>query len=363
MKKIKVNLKERSYPIIVGSGLLTKTGKLLKCLPNTNKAFVITNKNIKRLYGAKLTRSLHTAGIELLFSLVTDSEKSKSINTWARVVNQIAKFDKGKGVVVIALGGGVIGDLSGFVAASYRRGVALIQIPTTLLAQVDSAIGGKTAVDLRSGKNLVGAFYQPKLVVADLDLIKSLPLTEVRNALSEIIKYGVILDKTLFSYLEKYMSKLLKLSEKHLAHVVSRCAQLKAEVVSLDEKETIGYRTILNFGHTIGHALEAAASYSKKISHGAAVAIGMLCASDISVDLGLMDAKSAQRLEGLIKKAGLPAMVTGLKLHRILNAMSYDKKIIAGKLRFILPAAIGHVIVCKNINNQLIKKAIKKRIS
>lgn len=363
MKTVKVNLGDRSYPIIIGANLLGRVGKFLKSIPNVNNALIITNKKIKTLYGTKLARGLRSAGIKPHFVSVADSERSKSINTWVEVIHRISKFDKGKGVVAIAFGGGVIGDLSGFVAACYRRGVPLVQVPTTLLAQVDSAIGGKTAVDLPFAKNLAGAFYQPRLVVSDVGLAMSLPSTEVKNGIAEIIKYGVILDKRLFIYLEKNIRQLLGLDRKQLLHVVSRCSQLKAKVVAIDEKETSGYRSILNFGHTVGHALETSASYAKQMPHGQAVAIGMLCACDIAKELSLLSEKDARRIEDLIKQAKLPSKTTGFSASRILEAISYDKKIIGGKLRFVLPASIGHVMVCSGVDKKIIKKAIDKRVS
>jgi len=362
MKVIKVNLGERSYPIIIGANLLGKVGKLVKTIPNVNIALVITNSTIKALYGSKLANSLHSAGIRPIFILVADSERSKSIDAWVKVIHKITRFDRGGGIAVIAFGGGVVGDLSGFVAACYKRGVPLVQVATTLLAQVDSAIGGKTAVDLPFGKNLVGAFYQPEMVISDIKLVMSLPLTEVKNGIAEIIKYAVILDKNLFLYLEKNLNKLLKLNKDCLSYIVSRCSRLKAKVVSIDEKETSGYRSILNFGHTIGHALETSASYTRKMAHGRAIVLGMLCACDIARELNLLSEKDAGRIEDLIKAANLPTSITKISASKVLNATLYDKKIIAGKERFILPVSIGHVMVCSNIDRSWIKKSIDKRI-
>ncbi|MFH0731876.1 MAG: 3-dehydroquinate synthase [Candidatus Omnitrophota bacterium] len=362
MKVIKVNLKERSYPIIIGFGLLNKAGKFIKRIPNVKIALIITNSKIKHLYGKILANSLQSAGITPYFALVADSEKSKSIKTWIQVINRISRIDKGKGVAVIALGGGVIGDLSGFVAATYKRGVPLVQIPTTLLAQVDSAIGGKTAIDLSFGKNLVGAFYQPKMVLSDLGLIKTLPKPQIRASLAEIIKYAVILDKQLFVYIEKNIKKILDLDKNCILKVISACSRLKADVVAADEKETSGYRSILNFGHTIGHALESCSLYSKNMPHGKAVAIGMLCACDIAVTSGLLNMADAKRIEALIKRTGLPTDATSCSPSKALAATSFDKKIIAGAKRFILPARIGHALVCSNIQKELIKKAIYSRV-
>ncbi len=362
MELITVDLKERTYPVIIGGDILPNSGKFIKKIPDITSVFIITNKKIKNLYGAKLAQSLQRAQLQAHFLQVADTEKSKSIATWINAIYNISAHDKDRASCVVALGGGVIGDLAGFVAACYRRGVPLVQIPTTLLAQVDSSIGGKTAVDLPFAKNLIGAFYQPKMVISDVKLLKSLPAFEIRNGMAEIIKYAVIMDKSLFYYLENNLKRLMRLDEKPLSDVILRCSQLKAKVVSADEKEISGYRSILNFGHTIGHAIEAAASYTKKITHGQAVATGMLCACDIATDTGLLKKKEAERIEALIKAAGLAAITPRLSTPDIFNAMSYDKKIVAGKLKFILPVSIGHAAVCTGIDKKIIRKAIDKRL-
>ncbi len=362
MELITVNLKERTYPVIIGANTLPHAGKFIRKIPDVTSAFIITNKKIKNLYGAMLAQSLRKAQLKAYFLQVADTEKSKSIAAWINAIYSISAHDKDRSSCVVALGGGVIGDLAGFVAACYRRGVPLIQIPTTLLAQVDSSIGGKTAVDLPFAKNLIGAFYQPKMVISDIGLLKSLPTLEIRNGMAEIIKYAVIMDKGLFCYLENNLKYIMRLDERRLLDVVSRCSQLKAKVVSADEKEISGYRSILNFGHTIGHAIEAAASYTKKVTHGQAVAMGMLCACDIALDAGLLQEKEAKRIESLIKSAGLGNAMPKLSTPDIFNAMSYDKKITAGRLKFILPVSIGHAIVCTGIDKNIIKKSIDKRL-
>lgn len=361
MKTIKIKLGKNFYPILIGTGLLLKAGKLMKATPNINTAFVITNDKIKALYASRLAKSLKNAGITPNFITVADTEKSKSINAWIKVIRKITELDKGKGIVIIAFGGGVIGDLSGFVAASYKRGVPLAQIPTTLLAQVDSAIGGKTAVDLPFGKNLIGAFYQPRMVISDIELLKSLPLRELKNGLAEVIKYAVIFDEQLFQYLEKNLKNILRFDKNSLLHIVTRSSQLKAKVVMADEKETRGYRSLLNLGHTIGHAIEAAASYGRMVTHGEAVALGMLCACDIAQELKLLKRSEAIRIETLIKEAGLPTAIRGLSVKKIFGATMYDKKIIAGRQRFVLPVRIGHAVVSNNLDRMLIKDAITRR--
>jgi len=362
MKKVKVALGKRSYDISIKKGMISAIGTILGRMKLAKAAFIVTNSKIRSLYGKKLESSLLRAGLEVKFRIVPDSEKSKSYTCWFKILKELANFDKGKGVAIIALGGGVVGDLSGFVASTYRRGVPFIQIPTTLLAQVDSAIGGKVAIDIECAKNLVGSFYQPKAVFSDISLLKSLPTRQIRNGLAETIKYGVILDARFFSYLEKNILKSLKLDTGCMERIVSRCSKLKADVVSADEEERGGYRSILNFGHTIGHAIEAASSYKKSISHGEAVAVGMLCAFDIALMLKMAKEESANRLEDLIRKAGLPTGLKGIKPLRVIQATSYDKKILKGKKRWILPTRIGHVAVCSKVPPDIIRKAVYGRI-
>lgn len=363
MKKIKIALGKRSYYIWIDRNILSSTGRILKKLNLARAAYIITNSKIKSIYGKKLQNSLVKSNMEVKFCVVADSEKSKSYTCWFKVLKDLANFDKGRGVCVLALGGGVVGDLSGFVASTYRRGVPFVQIPTTLLAHVDSAIGGKVAIDIEYAKNLAGAFYQPKVVISDISTLKSLPSREIRNGLAEVIKYGVILDKGLFTYIEANISKVIKLNLFCMENIILRCSRLKAKVVSADECEKSGYRSILNFGHTIGHAIEAASSYQKSISHGEAVAVGMLCAFDIAVQLKLTKQNTADRLERLIKKIGLPTKVKGVKPQKVIKAASFDKKILKGRRRWILPIDIGHVIVCSRVPSGIIKKVVANRIS
>jgi 3-dehydroquinate synthase len=363
MKKIKVSLKEKSYFINIASGALSKSGSIIKKLNIAKACFVVTNKNIASHYARKLNLSLKKAGFDTMFYNTVDSEKAKSHSSWYELVKRLAAFDRGRGACLIALGGGVCGDLGGFAAATYRRGIGFVQIPTTLLAQVDSAIGGKTAIDTDFAKNLIGAFYQPKTVISDIELLKTLPIRQVRNGLSEVIKYAVILDKSFFSYLEKNLENILKYDSSCLERVVSKCSLLKAGVVGADEYEKKGFRTILNFGHTIGHAIEAACSYENTINHGEAVAIGMLAAFDISVSLGITDAAGRNRLESLIIRSGLMSEISGVDPHMVIRSLLYDKKIINGIRRWVLPRCIGHVIVCNNVPADIVEKAVLKRVS
>ncbi|MFH1856666.1 MAG: 3-dehydroquinate synthase [Candidatus Omnitrophota bacterium] len=360
MKEIILNLKDRGYSIVIADSFFFLSGYLKK-LGMGNYACVITNAKIKRLLEKQIVSCLKEADVESRFLLVKDSEESKSLEIASNIIEKILQVDQKKKVFIIALGGGVIGDLAGFTAAVYKRGIPFIQIPTTLLAQVDSSIGGKTAVDVKQAKNIIGAFYQPKLVYSNIAALKTLPRKEITSGLAEIIKYAMIKDKVLFGLLEKEMETLLNGEEKILEEVIAVCSRIKADVVADDEYEKKGKRTILNFGHTFGHAIEAAASYSKKYSHGQAVAIGMLMACDLSVMLGICSEKITAKLERLIKIAGLPVSVQGVKLTDAIAAMRHDKKFISGKNRFVLPVSIGKVKVVENISEEKIKAAFSGR--
>lgn len=360
--RIKVNLKERSYPIIVTVNSFKLLAWCMNKLSLGNEAFIITNAHISRLYGLTLKKCLAKANIRSYFYKVADSEKSKSISEYIRTISKISAIDTKKRLFIIAFGGGVVGDLCGFISATYKRGVNYIQIPTTLLAQVDSAIGGKTAVDLPCGKNLVGAFFQPRLVYSNISLLGSLPQRQIRSGLAEVVKYGIIFDKKLFAYVEKNYKKLLKLDKTSLAYVIACASKIKAHVVSIDEKETKGFRTILNFGHTIGHALETATGYSG-LTHGQAISIGMACAAEIASEMGLLGQNSLFRIIDLLSCLKLPTKLKNANLKAVFKAFDHDKKFIHGKTRMVLPTRIGHVIVTEDIPMSIIKNVVKKRIS
>jgi 3-dehydroquinate synthase len=358
MKTIKVDLGKRSYNINIGKGIIYSTGKIIRSVSKCRACFVVSNKDIADLYSGILKRSLIGEGLDVKCFNVAGSESAKSCSSWLRVIRSLARFDKGKGACLVSLGGGVVGDLGGFAAATYRRGIDFVQIPTTLLAQVDAAIGGKAAIDLDFAKNLVGAFYQPRAVISDIGLLKTLPVRQIRNGLSEVIKYAVVFDETLFSYLEKHMADILRLNPRCLEYIISRCSRIKAKVVSIDELEQKGYRSMLNFGHTIGHAIESASSYSGSIHHGEAVAIGMSAAFDISVSIGMARASSAERFKGILKAAGLGYKINRVSPSRVLAATLYDKKTTNGIRRWVLPERIGHGIVCSNVPAGIIRKAV-----
>jgi 3-dehydroquinate synthase len=360
MKIIKANLKKRSYNIIVGTNIIASLGSYIKKLGIGSDAYVITNSAIKERYGRILSRTLKSCGFNVRFKLIPDTEKSKSLEAAYLVVKDITRFDKKRRIFIIAFGGGVIGDLAGFIASIYKRGIPYIQVPTTLLAQVDSAIGGKTAVDLAQGKNLVGTFYQPRLVCSDVATLKTLDLRQVKSGLAEVIKYGIIKDSPLFNYLERRLKSILALKQAPLEFIVARCSQIKAKIIQQDEREEKGMRTILNFGHTLGHAIEAAAGF-KRYNHGEAIALGMLLAADISSRLGLIENKALRRIESLIGKAGLPVKIDEVPISRIIKAHYRDKKFLGQKNRFVLLEGIGRTKIVVGVPLEIIRQALKLR--
>jgi 3-dehydroquinate synthase len=343
MRKVRVALGERSYDILVGQGLLAGLGVACRKVGLRGRCVVVTDSNVGPLHGEAAMASLRGAGFEPVLVTVPAGERAKSVRQAGLCYDRLAAERLERRSFVVALGGGVVGDLAGFVAATYLRGLALVQVPTTLLAQVDSSVGGKTGVNLAAGKNLVGAFWQPKLVLCDLDTLKTLPAREFRAGLGEVIKYGVIWDAALFRRLERGMDLLLAQDPAELGRVVARCCAIKAEVVGEDETES-GLRAILNFGHTFGHGLEATTRYGKFL-HGEAISIGMLVAARLSQELLGFSAGDVERLECLLERAGLPVRV-GLnrKQREVLTAaMRVDKKVTGGELRFVLAESMGKV--------------------
>ena len=347
-----------AYPIVIGHGILGKFPGSIRSLGLGKDALIITHPSIERLYGATLSAALKKAGYTVKILNVPEGEKSKSTSCALRLLKQISTYDVDKKIFIIALGGGVVGDLAGFVASIYKRGVPYIQVPTTLLAQIDSSIGGKTAIDLETGKNLVGAFYQPKLVFADTKVLKTLDQRQIRNGLAEAVKYGIIADAKLFAYMEANHKKFLKGDIEVLNFIVRRCARTKANIVAKDEKETKGLRTVLNFGHTVGHAVEAASRYDR-YHHGESVGLGMRVAARISVTRGLLAVSQELRINRLITSVGLPEKITGIRLAKILDLMRHDKKFSAGHNRFVLTRKIGQAVVVNDIPVDIITQAIQ----
>ncbi len=363
MKTVKVSLKENSYKIYIAGGSFTKLAQLVYRLELGTNAFIITNRKIFNLHAKKLKQALEKEKIRCYFYKVPDSEKSKSIDQYSKAIAKISTLNTKKRFFLAAFGGGVVGDLCGFIAATYKRGVPYVQIPTTLLSQVDSAIGGKTAIDISSGKNLIGAFYQPKLVYSNISLLNSLPARQIISGLAEVVKYGIIADKNLFSYLEKNYKKILKLDIETLEHVITVSSKIKSSIVAVDEKESLGLRTILNYGHTIGHALETASSYKDILNHGEAISIGMICAAEIAAEIGLFDKKSLIRMITLLQNLNLPQEARKINYQAVLRAFYRDKKFINAKIRMVLPTRIGHVIVTEDIPVSIINKIIKKKVA
>ncbi len=357
MRTVNVALGANSYNIVIGRDILCRLGARLKKMDIGRDAVIITNPVIKRYHGDAIVSGLKQSGFTVKWISVPSGEESKTAGMAFSLIEKIAGYDKLKRIFIIALGGGVIGDLAGYVAAVYKRGVPYVQVPTTFLAQIDSAIGGKVAVDLPVGKNLIGAFYQPRLVFSDVSVLSTLSKRQIRNGASEAVKYGVISDRDLFDYIEVNYKRLLALSPVELSKVIYACSKIKADVVASDERETKGVRTILNFGHTIGHAIEAASEYGI-YNHGEAVALGMRAAVDISVSIGMTNKQQAQRLNNLLTLIGLPHTIKGISFRRIIDVMKHDKKFIRGKNRFVLMKKIGCVKVVEGISEDIIRKAV-----
>ena len=362
MNKIRVHLKERSYDILIGRGLLKDSGKLIKRLDIGSDAVCITNSGLLNLYKSPIERSFKKAGLTVRFELIPDSEKAKSARCAFDLTGRISAYDKSKKLFIVTLGGGVVGDLGGFVAAIYKRGVPYVQIPTTLLAQVESAIGGKVAIDLPCAKNLVGAFYQPKQVISDTSLLKTLPARQLKSGLGEVVKYGIIKDAGLFSFIEKNYKSILRQDGKALEYIIGTASRIKADIVRKDEFDRTDKRAILNYGHTMGHAIETASGYSGKYTHGEAIAIGMVIASKISLRLGIISIEDAFRIAALIKRLGLPTRPEELDFKAIYDAHLHDKKFIHGKNRFVLPVKIGRVRIVENVPDAIIRNVLKEEL-
>jgi 3-dehydroquinate synthase len=351
-------LGNRSYQIKIGMGLLDRLGAECAALGLGRRCVIISDRNVAPRFGAAASKTLRQAGFECELLTVPAGETAKALKTVRACYDQLAALRLERKSFVLALGGGVVGDLAGFVAATYLRGIGFVQAPTTLLAQVDSSVGGKVGVNLKAGKNLVGAFYQPRLVLCGLETLASLPEREFRAGLAEVIKYGVICDARFFRRLERDLPALIRREPGTLAAVVARCCQIKAEVVGQDETES-GLRAILNFGHTVGHALEAISHYGKYL-HGEAIAIGMAAAARLSArQLGLPETEAA-RIENLLKRAGLPTGVslTSRQREKLLSAMRLDKKVSGGEVKFVLARRLGEVQFGQDVPGEMIEQTL-----
>ena len=359
MRTVKVPLGNRSYNIVIGRGLLKGLGVACQKLKLGARCAVISDSNVARRFGKAAQQSLARAGFDALLIVVPAGETAKSLKTVQACYDRLARHRLERKSFIVALGGGVVGDLAGFVAATYLRGIPFVQVPTTLLAQVDSSVGGKVGVNLQAGKNLVGAFHQPRLVLCDFDTLRTLPVREYRSGVAEIIKYGIIYDAALFQKLERDLPKLLKRDPKTLADVVARCCEIKAEVVGQDETDG-GLRAILNFGHTIGHALEAISGYGKYL-HGEAIAIGQVAAAELSARLTGLPVADVGRIRVLFQRAGLPVAVKldASARKRLLAAMKLDKKVSGGEIKFVLAGRIGKVEHGRNVPLSFIQDILR----
>jgi len=345
-----VALGDRSYPILIGPGLLNDAGLLKSYLPQP-RAALVTNETLMPLYGERFSKSLSTHGVSVLPIVLPDGESFKDWPALNRIFDALLENRSDRTTTLIALGGGVIGDITGFAAATYQRGVPFIQIPTTLLAQVDSSVGGKTAINHPLGKNMIGAFYQPQLVLADTDTLATLPERELRSGLAEIIKYGLILDRRFFDWLEDNIDALVARDAVALAYAIRRSCEIKAQVVAEDERETAkeGGRALLNLGHTFGHAIESAMGYGVWL-HGEAVGCGMALAAQLSYKLGKLDRAACDRAMRLIERAGLATRMPAIAPAEMLSHMSRDKKNEGGAIRLILLSQIGEAVVDTGVN-------------
>jgi len=347
MQTVRIALGERSYDIHIGAGLLARPDPIAELLPQPRVA-VVSNATVAPLYLEALSAGLARAGIAAVPIVLPDGERYKNWETLNLVYDALLANRCDRGTAVVALGGGVVGDIAGFAAATYQRGVPFVQVPTTLLAQVDSSVGGKTGINHPRGKNMIGAFHQPSAVLADMDVLKTLPERELRAGLAEVIKHGAIRDATYFDWLEANVGRLLAREPEALAHAVRRSVEIKAEIVALDERET-GLRALLNFGHTFGHAVETGLGYGEWL-HGEAVAAGMVMAAELSHRLGGIDASAVERLRSLVARAGLPvAAPAGIDAGRFLDLMSVDKKARAGRLRLILLERLGAAYIADDV--------------
>ena len=351
---IKVNLQERSYPITIGSTLLSDDFNSDKWIKGKD-CLIVTNETVAPLYLDVMKSNIDDKTIEVI--TIKDGEHYKTIDTWSKIIDKLTAMRANRDTTIIALGGGVLGDIAGFAAATFMRGLPYIQVPTTLLAQVDSSVGGKTGVNHKDGKNLIGSFYQPTMVISDIDVLSTLPDREYKCGLAEIIKYGAIYDVDFFAWLENNMSELLTRAPKKLIYAISRSCQIKANIVGEDEFE-IGKRAILNFGHTFGHALENIMGYGELL-HGEAVAIGMIIASKLSP----INSVERNRLISLIKSANLPHKIELNDENQMLDVMKTDKKVKNKKLRFVLLRSLGEAFVEEDLSEKEILDAINNPVS
>ncbi|MEN6372049.1 MAG: 3-dehydroquinate synthase [Armatimonadota bacterium] len=360
MATIKVDLGKNSYEIVVKNGILKNAGAEIARACRGRTAVVVTEAGIYELYGHSLMDSLSSAGFHVFTTMIPGGEDCKVFDTAIELYNRLLGFGIDRSGVLITLGGGITGDLGGFAAATYLRGIDFINIPTTLLAQVDASIGGKVGVNLIEGKNLVGAFHQPRRVLIDPDLIATLPYPELASGLAEIIKHGIIADQEMFYFIRSRTDAIRGMESDTLENVIVRSCEIKADIVSKDEKES-GLRAVLNYGHTVGHGIEAATGYSR-YTHGEAVSIGMVTAALISETAGLAARGIAEEIAETLQYFSLPVLLDAdVDLDKVIAAMKYDKKSVSRKLKFILPKRIGKVIITDSVTEADIRQAMEKQ--
>lgn len=357
IRTVRVRLGERSYDIEIGTGSLPSSGDFIATRTRPSHAAVITDHHVDALHAERVVASLRESGVRVDRLSVEPGEATKSVSHAERLWQWLLEAGADRKTIVVAVGGGVIGDLAGFVAATFARGLDFLQIPTTLLAQVDSSVGGKVAVNLPQAKNMVGCFWQPRGVLIDTQVLDTLPEREYRAGLAEVVKYGVILDAEFFDYLERHVPHINARESAVVRHLIARSCQLKAEIVEADEREETGLRSVLNYGHTFCHAIEALTGYGQYL-HGEAVAIGMVCASRLAERLGRISPDTTRRQRELLTSLGLPVEFPTLDREDCLASMQRDKKVEHGKLRFVLPSRIGHVELVGNVERQDVLAAI-----
>ncbi|QDU82152.1 3-dehydroquinate synthase [Polystyrenella longa] len=362
---VQVDLGPRSYEITIGSDRLSQfanavAGWIPAPTSGVKKVAIVTDRNLAQSHLVPVATSLRSAGWEVCEIVLKPGEASKSFTVMQEMFDQLVDFKADRGTLLVALGGGVVGDAAGFVAATYTRGIPFIQVPTTLLAQVDSSVGGKVAVNHTRAKNLIGAFYQPRGVFVDTATLSTLPVRDYRSGMAEVVKYGMILDAEFFEYLEQHLSELNERDPEVLRYVVSRSCRLKADVVEADEEERTGLRAVLNYGHTFAHAYEALCGYGE-LMHGEAVSIGMINASRLAERLGMVDAELTKRQIALLSGLSLPVELpegSDLNSDAILDRMKLDKKVLAGKLRFVLPTRMGHCEMVSDVAEEDVRAVL-----
>ena len=358
MERINVNLGDRSYPISIGAELFDNPALFSSAIPAGRRVVVVSNETVAPLYAEQIIGTIRSLQCEVALLSLPDGEQYKTLDTFNQIMSFLLEGNYGRDVVLVALGGGVIGDVVGFAAACFQRGVDFVQIPTTLLAQVDSSVGGKTAVNHPLGKNMVGAFYQPKAVVIDNHCLNTLPAREFAAGMAEVIKYGIIADGDFFVWLEQNIDKLQALDNDALSYAIGRCCQIKADVVAADEKES-GVRALLNLGHTFGHAIEAEMGYGNWL-HGEAVAAGTVQAARAAQLQGLISPEEVERITRLLEKANLPVNgPEGMSFDAYIKHMMRDKKVLSGQLRLILPTGIGSAEVVAGVPEDVLRQAVQ----